>query len=1147
MNGAQGGNLQNVLSISTAANNRYLLHFNSLGSLTQWTAGIRLAMFEHATLQEAYTGSLIAGKGRYLNSIQQIMFPLKFPHDDWARVRFGAGTPWKRCWCVVSPPEEKEEKKAQKALKKSAYEKVKMPKGNVKFYETRKITKKTKPVATISDAYAAYAIYPQSKPLIEQSTLVKIEGMMTIHGAQEQTSEGFVFIMPEAHSAVSGFEIMLKFLFPVFDAFNLYGRPTKLVSDPLDQRGLMFAIPKDRRYGYLDLLDVSGVIHTKGSQSWSERQWRKEMKKLTAERMSTRTDSSRFSRVESRRRVGTMSQISLPSAARSSVRFGTGDDAMRSSPNSRTGSPPGRMSMDESQMPPPMRSETLPINSNTSPHKRSASDAPGYRRYANEDGDRDEMTNGSMPPPPPRHAGPSSTILTVPRSRGPVPLERIQSEAEVPTTASLNELQAQVVTPQLAAPVPMAPPAFAHQPNSRPTREPYAAPELRRANSNVDAATLAEMKDAARRDRTPDGRTSGESGSAGGLWNQELLQSQQDTVSSEPYANRNLRVPADRPEGVYNRQQRDPRQRLSSIPGSPYVANGDHFSQAPQQTQTPQTSAVKEEQTTAQQDLAQPGRPAPPVPIHSSHSISRKPVPRSSESSEEPPVPRSTSEMLRSPSPDSPIAESWAGGMIDEAALARVLNAPERDAPERDAPARSQTMQTTTTESTDPDYASTISTSTKPKQSMERPRAGKLKTVGNPDYQPIANDFTNRDVAAGLVAPAPASTSVLDVNFGPTYAYRPDGRSGAVTPVAVANRPRDSSTDRLGGELTNRLSGMPGNSPSASARENRRQSYFGGRATPTSNGITPEPQREQVGIPWQPAASAGVLQRSQTSVTPEQWVHQRASAAQQQPQYAPPTRKGLMSRFSSSQERSQSAEGTRKLTKTPPLNRALSGDWARGRQTPPPRPSSRGAGINLDSAGHSLSASQQMQVARATGTPLVNLGQTSTISQVAGDPGMFGVVAQREQDRSASRQGRNSMYVDQAIAERQQQQLRMEAEARAQQQYQMQMQASQYMPPRANWNQQAYMPNGQPSAYQYAQQMTQRSHSHSPSHATSWQAPQAQYFDGQRGVSPGRQQQQSIPFQAAQQAYGASYLAQQERQQQEQGRWARQGGQWSRR
>ena len=78
--------LQNVLSISTAGKNRYLLHFNSLHSLTQWTAGIRLAMFEHSSLQELYTGSLIAGKGKHLNNIRTIMERSRFRTEEWCRV-----------------------------------------------------------------------------------------------------------------------------------------------------------------------------------------------------------------------------------------------------------------------------------------------------------------------------------------------------------------------------------------------------------------------------------------------------------------------------------------------------------------------------------------------------------------------------------------------------------------------------------------------------------------------------------------------------------------------------------------------------------------------------------------------------------------------------------------------------------------------------------------------------------------------------------------------------------------------------------------------------------------------------------------------------------------------------------------------------
>lgn len=139
--------LQNILSISTAGRNRYLLHFNSHHSLIQWTAGIRLAMYEHSTLQEAYTGALIAGKGKTLNNINVVMERARFKTEEWVRVRFGAGVPWRRCWCVISPPDEKEYAKMQKELKKrSPYDRSPVPvlKGDIKFYDTRKDGKKQK-------------------------------------------------------------------------------------------------------------------------------------------------------------------------------------------------------------------------------------------------------------------------------------------------------------------------------------------------------------------------------------------------------------------------------------------------------------------------------------------------------------------------------------------------------------------------------------------------------------------------------------------------------------------------------------------------------------------------------------------------------------------------------------------------------------------------------------------------------------------------------------------------------------------------------------------------------------------------------------------------------------------------------------------
>jgi CCR4-NOT transcriptional complex subunit CAF120 len=1127
MNGAQGGNLQNVLSISTAANNRYLLHFNSLNSLTQWTAGIRLAMFEHSTLQEAYTGSLIAGKGRLLNNIKQIMFRTQHAYDDWARVRFGAGTPWRRYWMVISPPDEKEFQKAQKTLKKSsAYERVRLPKGDIKFYDTKKVTKKTRPVATISDAFAAYAIYPQSKPLIEQSTLVKLEGLVTMHSSNESTNEGFVFIMPEVHAAVSGFEIMLRFLFPVFDAFGLYGRPNKLVADTLDQRGLMFAMPRDRRYGYLDVLDVSSLIHTKGSQQWDERRWRREMKKLTADKMMNHMEGGdeTNSRQSSQRRHAT-NRTSMP-PPRSAVRFGDDGSQAHSTPGSRSASP-SQLSGSDPRLP---RTDSAPSPGalHASPHKRSVSEAQGYRRYQTETPSRlshesRRPDEDELPPPPPKHGGPVGAGAP-PRARAPFALERIQSESEVPTMQpGYGGMQNLAASPHLIPPEPVTiPPAMQHQANSRPAVTPEASPELRRAHSNVDAATLYQMQNAVRREGNDPGDDA---------WNDTVEYRQQNTVASQTYTNRSLGVPADRFQGDVNRKQLDPRQRLSTIPGSPYVGEDAEIFQSPQQTTLPQMDGVPEEPTQPESESApSERRPPPPVPMHSSKSFARKPVPKTLE---EPP-----SELERTASnTDSATSvinnESWAGGIVDEDALERVLAAPDRQS----------TMNSATTASSDPDYASTAESSKASKKSMEKPRTGRLKTVGDPDYpaQDASSggagtlDTWNRDQTA-------TSVDIPNVDFGPTYALKPSpgssrpGTSGTMTP---REKRRSRSADRLGD--VNRLSGVFGHSPRASPNESNRYSYFAGdRTTPSPGRSTPDlgaALGDRSNMAWQPQSQAPA-RYNRNSMTPEQWVAQRAAMAGQ-PQYAPPPKKS----FTMVEHGRSNSQGMRKLTKTPPLGRTLSGDWPQhaGRQTPD-RPQSRGAGMNLESAGASLSAREQMQVSRTTGTPLVNLA-TNANKQPATQPGLVGHVAARERDRAAAKEGRNSVAVQQAIER--QQILAAEAQAQAQQQYQMQMQQAQ----QAHIQQQQEMERQRiltaqaqaQAQQQYQMQMQQQQQQgmispqgqYPPQYVAQLQRPGVQVRHSYQQPPP--QQQQGYQNPAVQQPYGASYL-QQQQQQQQQGR-----------
>ena len=508
MNGRGGEVLNNVLSVSTAANNRYLFHFNSLNSLTQWTAGIRLAMFEHATLQEAYTGSLIAGKGKLLNNIRVIMDRTRVAQADWARVRFGAGTPWRRCWCVITPPDEKEYQKMQKSLKKqTVYNRQgNLLKGHVKFYENKKITKKSRPIATISDAYSAYAIYPQSKPLIDQSTLVKVEGKITIHSKPETVTEGFVFIMPEVHPAVSGFEMMLRFLFPVWDIFNLYGRPNRLIADVLDTRGLMFAMPKDRRYGYLELLDVAGLIHSDGTKEWTERRWRREMKNLTSLRMSAAMErgSQTSSRTGSRR--ATTSQTNLP--ATRGVRF-DGELVAHSQPSTRRTSPNPQMQSER----PSKRVDSAPPGTLVAPNlgrSRSMSETSGYNQH--QDHQRSHTANGlygdsSYPPTPPSHGVyKDDTMINVSNNDlyASDSSDRASPEHEH-DLSMLADVQAMASPNPPPAPV-MAPPSMQHAPGQKPAAIPSQTPHLRRQHSAMDAATI-EQLNSANQSHMPDALT----------------------------------------------------------------------------------------------------------------------------------------------------------------------------------------------------------------------------------------------------------------------------------------------------------------------------------------------------------------------------------------------------------------------------------------------------------------------------------------------------------------------------------------------------------------------------------------------------------------------------------------------------------------
>ena len=1025
-------------------------------------------MFEHATLQEAYTGALIAGKGKALNNINVIMDRIKLKTEDWARVRFGAGTPWRRCWCVITPPDEKEVQKLQKQVnkKKSAYDRSRPPvlKGDVKFYDSKK-TKKVQPIATITDAYSAFAIYPQSKPLIDASTLVKVEGSITIHSNPPSTTEGFVFVMPEVHPAVTGFEMMLRWLFPVFDTFALYGRPGRLVADTTNPQSLMFAMPKHRRYGYLEILDVSGLILEQGSTTWKESEWRRRMKDLTGKRMTAIENGSRTnSRYSSRR-----STRNSFGPSRSRIQFDDGA-SIRSSPSITWNQGPAADVSSGAGIPrtdsaPPGPGSFTPPRQAPAPHHRSVSETQGIDRYANQPpASNYDGAYEPAPTPPPHNVGiagaPGGSGLRYMNDRGTP--ERVSSEDEYARVTPVRELQELTAT---TSPEPVAsPPAFAHAPGSMPSTKPYHSPELRRANSRMSNATLSQLAGAGgvaaafhatgERPRTSEdqgrqnvGRYAEDRGQRGVLSdaNTKKFPANHDGLNEGLVAARNPRfsfeqsspVRPSEPDTRTNFSQQPPQFNSPSTSNSqvdanrsnqPYgqikdkpsysrtydppqvFASSDPNSQATWSKQAPfvQGHASQQSADSTGSIGSQPSR------LQTRESIIRKPLPVRSSSIQTP-----TS--AQTPSSTGSLGQH----VIDQAAFDMIAT-PNDVKPKRadflfPEPQQGSFRENSAVSSlyedaeSTPDYASTARPSTDTQKSIERPRAGVMKTVGNVDEARAANN---------------GPSALVNIDFGPTMNLASDRAPRTRSPGPAQSYgtdriPRKPSPSPMQSYTVERPARYGSPSPGLNHPGDRgtRPESSGHSRSPSRPVITPEghyrtDSSESRTVAWQPGMSAmgGAASGKQQGITPEQFVQQRAAAAT--PLYA--------------HQRQPSANALntmRNNTPTPPLvgNRSsdilFQGHSRNSSADLLQRPGSRGAASTLGPMGSgditsSLSAREQERIAKMTGQPLVNMAQNNRLSMGGG---LVGAIEAREKDKQQMKAGINSQAVQHAITQRQQQ------------------------------------------------------------------------------------------------------------------------------
>ncbi|VBB72849.1 Putative protein of unknown function [Podospora comata] len=951
--------LQNILSISTAGRNRYLLHFNSHHSLIQWTSGIRLAMYEHSTLQEAYTGAVVAGKGKTLNSINIIMERARVPVQEYVRVRFGAGVPWRRCWCVIEPPSEKEYQKAQKEHKKrSAYDRSHAPilKGEIRFFDTKKEAEKKKkhqkPIATITDAYAAYAIYPQAKALIDGSTLLKIEGDIHIHSEPPSSTEGFVFIMPESHPMVPGFEMLLRFLFPTWDTFGLYGRPGRLCASPRDSRSLMFAMPKHKKYGYLELLDVSGLITTDGSSSWSEREWRKKLKELTGTRMLD---------MEAAGDTASQSSKRLSQGGQSKPRVGFASDDGSS----------GRSSRSMSVTRPGTRTDSAPPDAN---RERAPYAMAGHGKHTRNISDTQLENHSPYPYDMDHHAVGPSAMRPADRARtfasdlAPTP-ERVSSEDEYPrgmADYNLNEMQ-RMMTPEPVAP----PPAFAHGAESRPYPKPQPSPELRREHNRLSDTTLSQLANAGGLGPGgyPDEQLRGDyvmSPQSGynGPRGQPVQTQTTSAVTMESHANYNgsrevLTAPTTYQGSPGSLPPRlDSLQNQSDSPLKHSILGPDsnttrHMNSGPSTGPSPTDSGMRPAMSqqphgnqTAQSSGPPSGRQTPPPsradmafnfpersPIH------RKPLPA-----------RTTSLQHKNQEPVSPISFS------------------------PPPPNRSESHSDDGASTVSPDYASTHRGSIElPVRSTERPRIGVLKSTG--EDAPVSG------VKAG------EGYKIPDIDFGRTLNY------GALPPGKVLSAPGSSHGADPG-------SGME--SPRHTTTPSGRKSPGPGPAYCHRHQESNDSFRRSVA--WQPGVVPDPSTSIERSISPEQFVQQRATMHQRNP-----------SGYTLNEFRAGTPTSPYKRPNSNPASHSRSnsaGLLSSG------RPVSQVGMLALSSGEVSshLSAREQEHVARMTGSPLIAIAGNKNAPQAK--VGLVGAIEARERERAQMRQGIGGQAVAHAIDQR---------------------------------------------------------------------------------------------------------------------------------
>lgn len=273
------------LVLSTTHRAAHHLKFHNLKELQGWVSTIMLSVYEYTRLSLCYTASLLSSKATHLSDLHVVMSELKFTKEEWVDIKFSKDAQWLRCYMTISPGNNKHS-------------------GNVSFYSSNKTTKRNL-ICSVSTINNCHAVYPSVVELIDNSSLIRLQGDITLYGlggsshsssnsaisspiaspnlnnassprfsqqpqqqhqkhsrhtsinsissamssSSTKSNKGYpvhntsLYILPQSHGGVAGYETMIRLLIPLYDAFKLYGRPKKLVADKRSSSSLLFGLP----------------------------------------------------------------------------------------------------------------------------------------------------------------------------------------------------------------------------------------------------------------------------------------------------------------------------------------------------------------------------------------------------------------------------------------------------------------------------------------------------------------------------------------------------------------------------------------------------------------------------------------------------------------------------------------------------------------------------------------------------------------------------------------------------------------------------------------------------------------------------------------------------------------------------------------